>query len=157
MNIYNIVATNNTQKWITKHDIDLRAMSSALSLLVSEIHPTVKVRLVTLRLQIKPNGDSEYWFNTNKIYLCDKPYKSGASKTKQRKDIFDHFLHEFRHWMQSQVYRIGVREIDYTEEDVLNNTNIYYRNRLEIDARQFVRSNLPKFSKYYRIFTKICQ
>lgn len=157
MNIYNIVATNKSKKWIKSHGIDLRAVSSALSLLISEIHPTVKVRQITLKLQIKFNGDSEYRFNTNKIYICDKPYYNGDSKTTQQKHIFDHMLHEFRHWMQSRVYKVGVREIDYTEEDVLNNTNIYYRNKLEIDARQFVRANLTKFCKYYKIFTKIYQ
>ena len=157
MNIYNLTATRKSKKWLRNHKIDLTALSSALSLLISEVHPSVKVRVINIVIQVREAESSEYHFRTNKIYLCDKPYYSGDSLTRQHRVIFDHILHEFRHWMQSNIYKIGVREIDYTEDDVLNNTNAYYRNRLEIDARQFVRTYLTKFCKYYTSFAKICR
>ena len=71
--------------------------------------------------------------------------------------IFDHILHEFRHWMQSQVYKRSSRELTYTDEDVIKNTNAYYRNELEKDARRFVRQYLIKFYRYYTKFAKIYQ
>jgi len=157
MNIYNLTATKKSKKWIRDHKIDLRALSSALSLLISEVHPSVKVREVKITIQINDADTSGYYFRTNKLYICEKPYYTGDSLTRKHREIFDHILHEFRHWMQSNVYKIGVREIDYTEDDVLNNTNAYYRNRLEIDARQFVRQYLTKFCKYYKMFSKIDQ
>jgi hypothetical protein len=159
MNIYNIVATEKSKLWIEDHKIDLRALSSALTMLMVEIHPSIKIQTITITLQILPNSDfSQYHFKTNKIQICDEPYiKRGDSMTRKHREIFDHFLHEFRHWMQSRIYKIGIKEVNYTDEDVMNNTNAYYRNRLEVDARQFVRQYLPKFRKYYTIFSKAYQ
>lgn len=159
MHIFHITATEKSKQWFDDHRLDMPAMGSALSLLMSEIHPITQVRVTKITCQISFNQDSsKYLFKTNKIFICDEPYyRSDNSLAKKQRVIFDHFLHEFRHWMHSRVYRLGVREINYTEEDVLNNTNAYYRNRLEIDARQFVRQNLSKFTKYYKAFAKINQ
>ncbi len=158
MYVFNVIATNKSKEWVQQHKINLSAVSAALSILVSEVHPSVKIHPVKLTLQIRFNkDDSEYRFNTNKIRLCETPYNRNDNQTKKHQEIFDHFLHEFRHWMQSKIYKIGTRELKYTEEDVLYNTNAYYRNKLEIDARQFVRQYLKKFIKYYTVFTKVCQ
>lgn len=155
MYIITIVPTNKSKKWIKKHKLNLQAMGSALSLLLAEIHPSVKVHHTKITLQIRYNReDSEYMFKTNKISLCETPYCENDSETKKQHEIFNHFLHEFRHWMQSKLYKASPREIKYTEEDVLYNTNAYYRNKLEIDARQFVRQYLSKYLKYYTIFNR---
>ena len=157
MYVVTIGPTNKSKKWIKKHKLNLYAMSSALSLLLSEIHPSVKAYHTKITLQIRYNKEeSEYTFKTNKISLCEMPYSEKDSDVKKQHEIFNHFLHEFRHWMQSKLYKASPREIKYTEEDVLYNTNAYYRNKLEIDARQFVRQYLTKFLKYYNIFNRYC-
>jgi hypothetical protein len=150
-----IVPTQKSVKWLKAHKIDTKAMSYALSLLMSEIYPAVKIIPVKLTLQIRFNReDSGYYFRTNKISICEMPYYEGDSQKRQQKEIFNHFLHEFRHWMQSRIFKAGIREIKYTDEDVEYNTNAYYRNKLEVDARQFVRQYQTKFMKYYKVFTK---
>ena len=156
MHVFNITATEKSKMWVDDHRIDLTALSAALSLLVSEIHPTMKIVNTKLTLQILFGSDSSsYSFKTNKIQLCEEPYHlKSSSWSVKHKAIFDHFLHEFRHWMQSRIYKIGVREISYTDEDVLNNTNAYYRNKLEVDARQFVRQYHTKLCKYYKFFLR---
>jgi hypothetical protein len=156
MYVFHVKATAKSKKWLKAHKIDLNALSSALSILVSEIYPSIKVHHVQLTLQILFNReDSEYPFKSNKIKLCEKPYTENSSIKIKQKDIFDHFLHEFRHWMQAIIFKKGIRELRYTDEDVMFNTNAYYRNKLEVDARQFVRQYLTKFTKYYKIFAKI--
>ena len=50
--------------------------------------------------------------------------------------------------MQSRVYKIGASKINYTDDDVERNTNAYYRNEYEVDARQFERIYAAKFYKY---------
>lgn len=148
--------TNKSIKWFKKHKIDSSAVGAALSLLVSEVYPSVKVHSVNITIQVIFNSDeSQYFFKTDKIYIGDTVYDPEDSLKQQQKDIFDHILHEFRHWMQSRIYKIGVRSIEYTEEDSENNTNAYYRSKLEVDARQFVRQYLEKFIKYYKQFANI--
>lgn len=158
MYVITITPTQKSKKWLKQHKIDLNAAGSALSLLLAEIHPSVKTLHIILTLQIRFNKEeSEYRFRTNKICLCEAPYNIKDSGVKKQKEIFNHLLHEFRHWMQSELYKAGIREINYTEEDILYNTNAYYRNKLEIDARQFVRQFLPKFIKYYKCFSHTTQ
>jgi len=158
MYVISINPTQKSKKWLKKHKLDVKAMSSAISLLLAEIHPSVKVHHVKLTLQIRFNkDDSEYRFKTDKICICETPYYTNDSEIKKQNEIFNHFLHEFRHWMQSKLYKTSSREISYTEEDILYNTNAYYRNKLEIDARQFVRQFLYKFLKYYKLFTRSSQ
>jgi hypothetical protein len=156
MYVFNITPTEKSKIWIEEHKINVFALNSALSMLISEIQPTNKVHNIKLTLQILFNTDeSMYKFKTNKICVCSTPYLPGDTLSTKQTSFFDHFLHEFRHWMQSQLYKIGSRHISYTDEDVHNNKNAYYRNKLEIDARRFVRTNIKKFEKYYRLFSKM--
>jgi hypothetical protein len=149
MHIFNINITEKSKPWFDEHKLDIKAMGTAITLLTAEIHPIVRVRATTLTCQVSYNSEeSGYAYKTNKIYLCEAPFKRSDSLSKKQRIIFDHFLHEFRHWMHAKIYKLGVRELSYTSEDVLNNTNAYYRNKLEIDARQFVRQYLTKFCKY---------
>jgi hypothetical protein len=131
-------------------------MEAAISLLFAELEPTISTNRRTLTLQIMYNAEySDYTFKTDKIRLCDNPTNSNRpSKIKRKRAFFNHFLHEFRHWMQSRVYKIGSSKINYTDDDVERNTNAYYRNEYEVDARQFERIYASKFYKYYRTFKR---
>ena len=155
MYAFHIVPTKKSVQWLKAHKIDVRAMGSALSLLMAEVCPQVKVITVKITLQVRYNKeDSEYLFKTNKISICEVPYDGTESRLGKQREIFNHFLHEFRHWMQSRIFKASIKEIAYTDLDVELNTNAYYRNRLEVDARQFVRQYLSKYIKYYKVFTK---
>ena len=66
--------------------------------------------------------------------------------------MFGHLLHEFRHWMQSRIYKVSGRELDYDEDDVERNSHAYFRNEHEVDARRFSKQHLSKFYKYYKNF-----
>lgn len=155
MYVFNVYPTKKTKKWLRDHKINASALGAALSLLISEIHPCIKVYSVKITLQILFNTDeSMYQFKTNKLFICSTPYTPTDSNVLKQQAFFDHFLHEFRHWMQSKLFRIGTKQLSYTDDDVTLNTNAYYRNKLEVDARQFVRQNIKKFEKYYKLFSR---
>lgn len=158
MHIFNLLPTKKSQKWFVKHKLNLPAMSSALTLLYAEIEPSRAINIKKIKIQILYKSDaSMYEFKTNKLYITDMPYMKSDSQRMKHLMIFDHILHEFRHWMQSQVYKRSARELTYTDEDVVKNTVAYYRNELEKDARQFVRQHIIKYYRYYTRFAKICQ
>jgi hypothetical protein len=156
MIVFKLKPTKNSIEWFEENKIDLRGMEAAISLLFAELEPTTSTRHKTLTLQIMPDAEfSDYTFKTDKIRLCGNPTESSRPSNIQRKRaFFNHFLHEFRHWMQSRVYKVGVSKLNYTDEDVERNTNAYYRNECEVDARQFERTYAAKFYKYYRAFRK---
>jgi hypothetical protein len=158
MHIFNLSPTQKSQKWFVEHKLCLSAMSSALTLLYAELEPSKKITVKKIKIQILFKSDSSmYQFKTNKLYISDMPYMQSDSQRIKHLMIFDHILHEFRHWMQSQVYKRSPRELTYTDEDVVKNTIAYCRNELEKDARQFVRHYLSKFYRYYIKFAKISQ
>jgi hypothetical protein len=156
MIVFKLKPTRNSIPWFVENKVDLQAMEAAISLLFAELEPTISTNRRVLTIQIMYDADSsDYTFKTDKIRLCDNPTKSTRpSKIQRKRAFFNHFLHEFRHWMQSRVYKIGASKINYTDDDVERNTNAYYRNEYEVDARQFERIYAAKFYKYYRAFKK---
>jgi hypothetical protein len=156
MIVFKFKLTKKSISWFEENKVDLNAMEAALSLLFAELEPTISTRRKVLTLQIMHDADfSDYTFRTDKIRLCGNPTKSNRPSYIQRKRaFFNHFLHEFRHWMQSRVYKLGTTMINYTDDDVERNTNAYYRNECEVDARQFERAYAAKFYKYYRAFKR---
>jgi hypothetical protein len=156
MIVFKLKLTPNSIPWFEENKIDLYAMEAALSLLFAELEPTTHTKSKILTLQIKYGSDeSFYTFTTDKICICDEPDSKAKSRRKKCLAFFDHFLHEFRHWMQSRVYKISATKLTYDQDDVKYNTNAYFRNEYEVDARQFARTHLTKFTKYYRYFSKI--
>jgi|GEM_PF-4625946 len=156
MIVFKLKLTPNSIPWFEDNRIDLYAMEAALSLLIAELEPSTHTKCKILTLQIMYGADESYYtFTTDKIRICDEPDSKAKSRKQKQNAFFDHFLHEFRHWMQSRVYKINGNKLTYDHEDVKHNKHAYYRNEYEVDARQFSRTYLPKFNKYYRYFSKI--
>ena len=153
MRVFKIKPTSKTKKWLRKNDINLQAMQNALCTLYADIERSSRYKKTNLVLQVDYCSDSSsYYFGTNKIYLCSDPDFLAKSKKQKIFVIFLHFLHEFRHWMQSQVLGIKDSQLHYTNDDMNRNTRKYYYNKFEIDARKFERKYVRKFMRYYMFF-----
>jgi hypothetical protein len=153
MYIFKLKPTTKSRQWFIDNGYDLKAMAAALSLLFAEVEPGSITRIINLTIQVVEGADeSAYMFTTNKIWLCDEPDIGAKSSKRRTLAIFEHFLHEFRHWMQSRIYKISGKELTYNQDDVDRNSNAYYRNEHEVDARRFSKQQLSKFYKYYKNF-----
>lgn len=153
MYIFKLKPTAKSSKWFDDNGYDLNAIGSALSLLFAEVEPSLLTKVVNLTIQVvEGSEESCYLFTTNKIWLCDEPDAHAKSNRKKTLAVFGHLLHEFRHWMQSRIYKVSGRELDYDEDDVERNSHAYFRNEHEVDARRFSKQHLSKFYKYYKNF-----
>jgi hypothetical protein len=151
MVIFKLKPTAKSINWLQEQTIDIHAMSVAITLLFSELEPTNTTRIKQLIIQIVFGATcSDYTFTTDKIRICDASSSLVRTARQKKLAFFDHFLHEFRHWMQSRVYKISGTKLDYSDDDVERNTHAYYRNEYEVDARRFARTNLKKFYKFYK-------
>lgn len=151
MLVFNIIPTKKTVAWLKANGLNICAMQYALTMLYSDIKPCRRVKKKTIMLQIDyKSGSSAYTFGTNKIFICSDPYMHSHTKRQKKFIIFLHFLHEFRHWMQSQVFKVRDSQIKYTQEDVDNNTNRYKNNRFEKDAAKFEKQYVRKYMRYYK-------
>jgi len=158
MRIFEIKPTKKTIPWLRRHRINLTALQNALSILYTEIKPQKRFSKTTLTLQTDFCSDfSGYKFGTNKIYLCSEPYFHEKSRKQKVFVIFLHFLHEFRHWMQSEVLGIKDSQLRYSDRDMLLNNKKYWNNKYEIDARRFERKYVKKLMRYYVNFKRVYQ
>jgi hypothetical protein len=156
MYIFNLKPTLKSVIWFKKNGYDLKAMGAATSMLFAEVEPGAITRKITLIVQVDVGADeSGYKFYTNKIYLCDEPDLRAKSQKKKELAIFEHFLHEFRHWMQDRIYKISHTQLNYSQDDATQNRNVYFKNEHEVDARRFSKLHLAKFYKYYKTFKHV--
>lgn len=155
MRVFKLKPTKKTAKWLRSTGIDIPALQNALCTLYADIVPSPRYQKTNLTLQVDFCRDSSsYVFGTNKIYICSNPDLLAKSRKQKIFVIFLHFLHEFRHWMQSQVLGIKDSQLHYTEDDMDRNTRKYYYDKFEIDARKFERKYVRKFMRYYMFFKK---
>lgn len=153
MYIFTLRPTLKSVAWFDKNGYDLKAIGAATSMLFAEVEPGAITKKIILTVQVDVGAnESGYKFYSNKIYLCDEP--DTKAKSQRRKDIalFTHYLHEFRHWMQSRIYKISHTQLDYSKEDADLNRNAYFRNEHEVDARRFAKYHVSKFNRYYKAF-----
>jgi hypothetical protein len=150
MKFFTVKPTQKTIYWLKKNNIDINALQYALSMTFADILPSKRFTKTELILQVDTARDSStYIFGTNKIYICSDPDYLAKSRKQKIFVIFLHFLHEFRHWMQSEILGVKDSDILYSEEDVNNNSKKYWNNKYEIDARNFEKKYVRKFMRYY--------
>lgn len=155
MRVFEIVPTAKTVRWLKKNYIDINALQNALTVLYTEIKPQKRFQKTKLVLQADYHSDySGYYFGTNKIYICSEPDFLAKTRKQRIFVIFLHFLHEFRHWMQSEVLGVKDRQLHYTERDIDLNSKAYRKNKFEIDARKFEKRYVRKFMRYYVNFRR---
>ena len=150
MYVFDIIATKKTSAWLQYNKINLNALKYSLTMLYADIAPCKSVKKRTIVLQVDNEESSGYVFGTDKIYLCSKPYFNNVSQKQKKFIIFLHFLHEFRHWMQSRVLGIKDHQLQYTHEDMLANNKKYRKDEFEIDASKFEKKYVRKFMRYYK-------
>jgi hypothetical protein len=155
MYYFRLKPTAKSVKWFNENGYDVKAMSAALSMIFSDVEPNTITRKIDLTIQIVEGSDkSTFIFYTNKLQLCDRPDENAKSQKQKDLALFEHLLHEFRHWMQNRVYKISHTEFNYSDEDADNNRNAYFRNEHEVDARRFSKQHLKNFCKYYKAYKR---
>ena len=150
--IFEVKPTKKTVRWLATYKIDHAALSFAISALFADIHKCRKYKKIALVLQVDSPYESSYVFGTNKIKICSDPDPKAASLQQKKFVIFLHFLHEFRHWMQSKIFKIKDKQLEYTQEDVDKNAHAYWSNKYEKDARVFERKYVRQMMRYYVYF-----
>lgn len=156
MYIFTLKPTPKSIIWFDENGYDIKSMGAATSMLFAEVEPGAITRKINLILQVDEGADeSGYKFYSNKIHLCDEPRISAKSIKQKELALFEHYLHEFRHWMQNRIYKISHTQLDYSKEDADKNRHAYFRNEHEVDARRFAKQHLAKFYKYYKAFKHV--
>jgi len=158
MHLFRIIPTKKTKKWLKDNKLNKDALQYAITMVYNEVQNCKRVKKTTLTLQVDYSHDSSsYYFGTNKIFLCSNPIYKTTSLKQKKFIIFLHFLHEFRHWMQSQILGVKDSELGYTDEDCEKNNLKYRKDKYEIDAREFEKKHVRRFMIYYKEYITFYQ
>jgi len=151
MHLFRINPTKKTIKWLSDNKLNKNAIQYALTLVFNDIIKNKRIKKTSITIQVDFSHDSSfYYFGTDKIFICSNPYITAKSQRQRKFVIFLHILHEFRHWMQSQVLGIKDKDLSYTEEDSDKNNLKYRKDKYEIDARKFEKKYVRRFMIYYK-------
>ena len=121
-------------------DIDTKKLERFSSFLINEHKSTRKVWVYDLKVKGNDNHDGgSYYFGDNEMEIGTKIGR--RSLKNKRKWFLGTYFHELCHFIQDNIDNVSGSKIAYSEKDVEECNDNYYKNKLEIQAREFEEKN----------------
>lgn len=79
---------------------------------------------------------SSYVWGTDELEVALKCYNC-RTKKERRIYFLQSLVHEFRHWVQSQLQHLPGKWVDYDTSDIDNRTDKYVNNVYEVECREW--------------------
>jgi len=124
-------------------DIDIKELERYTNFILNEYKGTRNIWDYELTIKMIECNTSGYYFEENLMELGNKTTK--RSIPQKRKWYLSSYFHELCHFAQDNLDKVKDTKLDYTEADAANCTNKYYKNPMEIQAREFE----DKYTKIY--------
>jgi len=117
--------------------LEKRRVENYLQYLTNNLINTRKWQYYELRVRPSDSLGSEYFWGEDTIHVA---VKSPFRTKKERKIYFlTSLVHEYRHWVQSQIQNISESKIAYTNQDVAEMNEKYTENPLEKQCAEWER------------------
>lgn len=117
--------------------LEKRRVENYLQYLTNNLINTRKWQYYELRVRPSDGLGSEYFWGEDTIHVA---VKSPFRTKKERKIYFlTSLVHEYRHWVQSQIQNISESKIAYTNQDVAEMNEKYTENPLEKQCAEWER------------------
>jgi len=124
-------------------DIKLKELERFTNFILNEYKGTRKIWNYELIIKTLDCHTSGYYFECNEMEIGTKTTKRSIAK--KREWYLSSYFHELCHFAQDNLDKVKESKLDYSEADVVNCTNKYYKNPMEIQAREFE----DKYTKIY--------
>ena len=148
-------AKSAIKKWMHENEIDIKLVEKSLSIILNQIRSWKKTNTCELEIR-KYSGDSSgYYFGFDELHITENLGQNGRGRDKKLETFTYHLLHEFRHWVQDNVFNVAESKLNYTDQDVDKESRAYCYNRWEVDARRFERRYKKEFIDLYRLLEKL--
>ena len=155
MNVVELKAKPSVRRWLRANEINIKVIEKCLNIILNQVRMKKKPDHTELQ-EIKSKGDSSgYYFGFNEVYITENLDQHGWGREKKLDTFISHFLHEFRHWMQDNVFGVAESKLNYTDEDCDKERRAYCYNKWEVDARRFERRYKKEFIEVYHILEKL--
>ena len=133
MIIVKLKCSKNIREKFKKHKIDRKKLENYLMFITNNLVNTKKWWTYEIDVKGCKGADSQYFWGEDEIEVALNC--SGCKTAKERKIFFlKSLVHEYRHWVQSQVQKIPEKHINYTEQDVDERNKNYTHNKYELEC-----------------------
>jgi len=137
-----------TQRWLHRHNIKLSILEQILTAVISKESVSKKDYMHDIDIIMDKEYSSGYYFGVPELHISSL---SCNYKTRERKlkAFFTDTLHEFCHWMQDKILHIPGEKLDYTSDDIRDESSKYWDNKYEVQAREFEVKYVEKCYNLY--------
>lgn len=143
MIIVNCKFNTKAKKLFKSVDIKIKELERFTNFILNEYKVTRKIWNYDLHIKTVDCYSSGYYFECNEMEIGTKTTKRSFAKKKEW--YLSSYFHELCHFAQDNLDKVKESKLDYTDDDAENYTNKYYKNPMEIQAREFE----DKYTKIY--------
>lgn len=121
------------KKKFKTYKIDKRKLENVLNMLTNDLIKTRKWWTYSIKLKGIYGPDSQYFWGEDELEVA---LTSTNCKTQKERRLFflQSLVHEYRHWVQSQIQNVSEKKINYTDEDVQAHNDKYAKNAYELEC-----------------------
>lgn len=136
MIIVKLNCTKDIREKLKKYGIEKKKLENYLMFVTNNLVSTKKWWNYEIKVKGCSGPDSQYFWGEDEIEVALKC--TGCKTQKERKLYFlKSLLHEYRHWVQSQVQKMPEKSINYTEKDVEEHNKNYTENKCELECAEW--------------------
>ena len=136
MIVIKLKCSKDIREKFKKYKIDKKKLENYLMFITNNLVNTKKWWVYDIKVKGCKGPDSQYFWGEDEIEVALNC--SGCSTAKERRAFFiKSLVHEYRHWVQSQVQKISEKHINYTEKDIDERTKNYTHNKYEIECTEW--------------------
>ena len=143
MIIVNCKFNTKARKLYKSVNIKVKELERFTNFILNEYKATRKIWNYDLEIKTIDCNTSGYYFGCDEIEIGNKTPK--RSLAKKREWYLSSYFHELCHFAQDNLDKVKESKLDYSDKDAANCTNKYYKNPMEIQAREFE----DKYTKIY--------
>ena len=143
MIIVNCKFNTKAKKLFKSVNVKVKELERFTNFILNEYKGTRKDWYYELQIKTIDCDSSGYYFECNEMEIGTRTTKRSLDKKKEW--YISSYFHELCHFAQDNLDKVKDSKLDYTEADAENVTNKYYKNPMEIQAREFE----DKYTKIY--------
>lgn len=136
MIIVKLKCTKDIREKFKKYDIDRKKLENYLIFITNNLVNTRKWWVYEVTVKGCKGVDSQYFWGEDEIEVALNC--TGCTTKNERKMYFmKSLVHEYRHWVQSQIQNVPGSRLDYTEQDINERNEKYTGNKYEIECAEW--------------------
>ena len=136
MIIVKLNCTKDIRERFKKYSIDKRKLENYLMFITNDLVRTNKWWNYNIKVKGVKGTDSQYFWGEDEIEVALSC--TGCKSKKERRLYFlKSLLHEYRHWVQSQIQKVPEKSINYSEQDVEEHNKNYTENKCELECAEW--------------------